>query len=153
MEICQWDGYVHVRVDSCRATFLTLSVFDISGDMTKPVYRHLAEQRWRNMGDLDLLVCLRPFVFLDFSIWPHGVIDGTYTPNECSSGSSPFFTSLFRPSNQFPPTKCCFESRPFEADLHCGWTRLVFVTRTGTIYAMRFDRSICWSTKLDTTPS
>ena len=24
--------------------------------MTKPVYRHLAEQKWRNDGDLDLLV-------------------------------------------------------------------------------------------------
>lgn len=25
-------------------------------DMSKPVYRHLAEQKWRNEGDLDLLV-------------------------------------------------------------------------------------------------
>lgn len=25
-------------------------------DMTKPVYQHLAEQKWRNDGDLDLLV-------------------------------------------------------------------------------------------------
>ena len=25
-------------------------------DMTKPVYRHLAEKKWRNDGDLDLLV-------------------------------------------------------------------------------------------------
>ena len=29
-------------------------------DMSKPVYRHLAEQKWRNDGDLDLLVRRRP---------------------------------------------------------------------------------------------
>ncbi len=25
-------------------------------DMSKPIYRHLAEQKWREEGDLDLLV-------------------------------------------------------------------------------------------------
>ena len=29
-------------------------------DMTKPIYRHLVEKRWRNDGDLDLLVRWHP---------------------------------------------------------------------------------------------
>lgn len=33
--------------------------------MSQPVYRHLAEQRWRKDGDLDLLVCgLLPWVVI-----------------------------------------------------------------------------------------
>ena len=32
-------------------------IFEIEADMTKPVHRHLAEQKWRKQGDLDLLVC------------------------------------------------------------------------------------------------
>lgn len=27
-----------------------------AADMSKPIYRHLVEQRWREEGDLDLLV-------------------------------------------------------------------------------------------------
>ena len=49
-------------------------------DMTKPVHRHLVEQRWRSDGDLDLLVSLPPlfggkrrYSFL---------LDGAATPNE-----------------------------------------------------------------------
>jgi large subunit ribosomal protein L35 len=36
-------------------------------DMSKPVYRHLAEQKWRNEGDLDLLVGIS---FLAFALSP-----------------------------------------------------------------------------------
>ena len=34
-----------------------------SADMTKPVYQHLAEKKWRNEGDLDLLVRRHPVIF------------------------------------------------------------------------------------------
>lgn len=41
-----------------------------TADMTDPVHRHLVEQKWRNDGDLDLLVSLflrpafRRFIFV-----------------------------------------------------------------------------------------
>jgi hypothetical protein len=38
-----------------------------AGDMSKAVYRHLAEQKWRNEGDLDLLVSFLAFYALIFA--------------------------------------------------------------------------------------
>jgi len=39
-------------------------------DMSKPVYRHLVEHKWRNDGDLDLLVRVSICAFTDASIKP-----------------------------------------------------------------------------------
>lgn len=49
-------------------------------DMSQPVYRHLVEQRWREDGPLDLLVCVLRQTCSTHK--PNSkVIDGTYLPN------------------------------------------------------------------------
>lgn len=50
-------------------------------DMSKPVYRHLTEKKWRNDGDLDLLVRSRPLFQLVLPILTFP--DGKDSPNEC----------------------------------------------------------------------
>jgi large subunit ribosomal protein L35 len=52
--------------------------WQLIADMSKPVHRHLVEQRWREEGDLDLLVCLG-WNFHDSCI--NKCIDGTASPD------------------------------------------------------------------------
>ena len=61
MESCKWDGSVLPFYLSVNLPDGILAV----ADMNQKVYRHLVEQRWRNWGDLDLLVrCSNPFCSL-----------------------------------------------------------------------------------------
>lgn len=53
MECCKCDGFVFVR--SFIKIVIVLTPLLIV-DMTRPVHRHLMEQKWRNDGGLDLLV-------------------------------------------------------------------------------------------------
>lgn len=49
--------------------FLSVSSMTLLlADMTKPVYRHLAEKKWRDDGDLDLLVRRHPLYYPTVSI-------------------------------------------------------------------------------------
>lgn len=55
--------------------------------MTKPVYRHLVEKRWREEGALDLLVrCI--FLYDLNLLLSTPFLDGTYSPNESRAGRS-----------------------------------------------------------------
>ena len=56
---CSWQhGLWKVSRASPNLTCRAL----ISGDMSQPVYRYLAEQAWRNDGSLGVLVCGRPSI-------------------------------------------------------------------------------------------
>lgn len=74
-------GTVWVRLaeHAAFASRLTGSVY-FTADMSKPVYRHLVEQRWREEGDLDLLV--RSPRFIEILHAEYRREDGTYPPNE-----------------------------------------------------------------------
>lgn len=37
---------------------MLISLSLVAGDLSKPVYRHLAERKWRKEGDLAILVSL-----------------------------------------------------------------------------------------------
>jgi len=56
MEGCERYGFVVFFFCLTRNGLL----ISVEVDMTKPVHRHLVEQRWRSDGDLDLLVSLLP---------------------------------------------------------------------------------------------
>jgi hypothetical protein len=49
-------------------------------DLTKPVYRHLLEQRWKNEGALDLVVRQNVAFVLNAS---QRLKDGACAPDEC----------------------------------------------------------------------
>lgn len=49
--------------------------------MSKPVYRHLAEQKWRTEGGLDLVVCTLPLA-TKYGSNVSSRPDGAYTPDE-----------------------------------------------------------------------
>lgn len=53
MECCKRDGFVFSR--SLINIVIVLTPL-LTVDMTRPVHRHLMEQKWRNDGGLDLLV-------------------------------------------------------------------------------------------------
>jgi len=56
-------------------------------DMSKPVHRHLMEQKWRKDGGLDLLVRAHcsTVCLVRCNVYS---TDGTYPPNECHSRCS-----------------------------------------------------------------
>ena len=50
VEVCKRNGYVTAFIYAIRVGLL------LPADMSRPVDRHIIEQRWRKEGPLDLLV-------------------------------------------------------------------------------------------------
>lgn len=81
----------------CNPSFLLIRCVSLrtSADMSKPVYRHLAEQQWRTNGALDLLVMFRHLFFNSGRLNIEKCADGTRVSDERCPGFSSFDTPIF----------------------------------------------------------